>query len=216
MAGTLAGFLALNVALPQPPVLVVPVDLFAAGFVLSMLRAADGKVDPGERRSVLVRGLRLMGEALPELARFTLEIFAFVVVVQVFLMGAAALFSSPGIASVSIRQILAHGWMRGGIGTSLLDVILLGTPGMIPAFYLSMHDGTRTWRAFATAFRAVVENPNALRVFVSALPVSIVIGMLYLAVGGGLVAGALAQILIGMAWMFLLLYGYVFSAEIFL
>ncbi|MCL4526623.1 MAG: hypothetical protein M1492_09170 [Gammaproteobacteria bacterium] len=215
LVGALAIFLALNVLLPQPMLLIVPVDLFAAGFVLSMLRAADGKVDPGERRSVLVRGLRLMGEALPELARFTLEIFVFVVAVQVFLMGVAALFSSPGIASVSVRQIPVHGWMQTGFRTDILGVILLGTPGIIPALYLAMRNGVGTWQALVAAFRGTMANPNALRIFVSALPVSILIAVLFFSVGGGWMASIFAQAFIGVAWMFLLLYGYVFSREIF-
>ncbi len=215
LVGTLAFFLVLNVLLPQPLLLTVPVDLFAAGFVLSMLRAADEKVDPGERRSVLFRGLRLLGEALPELARFTLEVFAFVVAVQVVLMIVAALFSSPGIASVSVRQIPVHGWMQSGFRTDILGLILLGIPGVIPALYLAMRNGVGTWQALVTAFRGTMENPNALRVFVSALPLSILVAVLFFSVGGGWMASIPAQAFIGLAWMFLLVYGYVFSREIF-
>ncbi|MBU2774292.1 hypothetical protein HMI48_10500 [Acidithiobacillus ferrooxidans] len=214
LAGTLACFLALNVLLPQPLLLTVPVNLFTAGFVLSILRAADEKVEPDEGRPVLFRGLRLLGEALPELARFTLEVFAFVVAVQVVLMIVAALFSSPGIASVSVRQIPVHGWMQAGFRTDILDVILLGTPGVIPALYLAMRNDVGTWQALVTAFRGTMENPNALRVFVSALPLSILVAVLFFSVGGGWIASIPAQAFIGVAWMFLLVYGYIFSAEI--
>ena len=214
LVGTLACFLVLNVLLPQPLLLIVPVDLFTAGFVLSMLRATDEKVDPDERQPVLVRGLRLLGAALPELARFTLEIFAFVVEVQVFLMIVAALFSSPGVASVSVRQIPVHGWIQAGFRTDILDVILLGTPGVIPALYLAMRNGVGTWHALVTAFRGTMENPNALRVFVSALPFSILVAVLFFSVGGGWMASIPAQAFIGLAWMFLLVYGYIFSKEV--
>lgn len=156
--GIMALFSLVNVLIPQPIALNVPLTVFMVGLLFSGLRAVDQ--DSGNILSATWEFFRHSVHDLAYLARdaflvmlaFSLMIGLFFVLYSGITHGAGAVISNPSYLHLPV-------WLREGVRREESMLVLgIFLPGVMPLVFLTLYVGNQPLLHYQTGFRAIILN----------------------------------------------------------